>query len=110
MSKKRLIDASALKQMFDEREADDVELYGVHIAECFPADDAKEIVDKMPTVDAVEVVHGRWVVSGFGFDVCSVCRKVYKDGYFTIGGVKPRPQFNYCPNCGAKMDGGESGV
>ena len=56
-NEKRLIDANALKQMFDEREADDVELYGgVHIIECFPADDAKEIVDQMPTVDAVEVV------------------------------------------------------
>ena len=53
----RLIDANALKQMFDEREADDVEMYGgVHIIECFPADDAREIVDQMPTVDAVEVV------------------------------------------------------
>ena len=56
-NEKRLIDANALKQMFDEREADDVEMYGgVHIIECFPADDAKEIVDQMPTVDAVEVV------------------------------------------------------
>ena len=56
-NEKRLIEANALKQMFDEREADDVELYGgFHIVECFPADDAKEIVDKCPTVDAVEVV------------------------------------------------------
>ena len=55
-NEKRLIDANALKQRFDEREADDIEMYGVHIVECFPADDAKEIVDQMPTVDAVEVV------------------------------------------------------
>ena len=52
----RLIDANALKQMFDEREAEDIELYGCHIIECFPADDAKEIVDNAPTVDAVPVV------------------------------------------------------
>ena len=40
---RRLIDANALNKRFDERESDDIELYGVHIAECFPADEAKEI-------------------------------------------------------------------
>ena len=60
-----------------------------------------------PTVDAVEVVHGRWVSSGCGFDCCSECLKVYADGYLTAMGIKPRMQFNYCPNCGAKMDGGD---
>ena len=55
-NEQRFIDANELKHRFDEREADDIELYGgVHIVECFPADDAKEIVDQMPTVDAVEV-------------------------------------------------------
>ena len=77
---KRLIDANALKQMFDEREADDVELYGgVHIVECFPADEAKEIVDKMPTVDAVEVIrcknckHRYTLSSGMSF-----CKKIFQ--------------------------------
>ena len=49
-----------------------------------------------PTVDAVEVVHGRWV--GVDYDIayeCSVCR------YLTQYNLS-----NYCPNCGAKMDGG----
>ena len=54
--------------------------------------------------DAVK--HGRWISSWFGFDCCSECRMVYTDGYFTAMGIKPRAQFNYCPNCGAKMDGG----
>ena len=94
----RLIDANALKQMFDEREADDVEWFGgVRIAECFPADDAKEMVDKMPTVDAVPVVHGRWKGAGTGDYYCSVCQQL----------VNPRT--NYCPNCGAKMDGDGNG-
>ena len=53
--------------------------------------------------DAVK--HGRWVASGCGFDCCSECHKVYADGYLTAMGIKPRTQFNYCPNCGAKMDG-----
>ena len=63
-NEKRLIDANALKRKFDEREADDIDLYGVRIIECFPADDAKEIVDQMPTVDAVEVVRCKGCVYG----------------------------------------------
>ena len=61
-----------------------------------------EIVD----VDAVEVVHGHWIlkidmVSSFlsgceeMFSECSVCHSAEISGS------------NYCPNCGAKMDGGK---
>ena len=50
-----------------------------------------------PTVDAVEVVRGRWVDNGIPNSMlsgCSVCG-------FTCGAYS----FNYCPHCGAKMDG-----
>ena len=51
------------------------------------------------TVDAVEVVHGRWVWwkrNATTYDLmCSVCKS--KDGACE--------EYNYCPNCGAKMDG-----
>ena len=110
-NEKRLIDANALKQMFDEREADDVELYGgVHIIECFPADDAKEIVDQMPTVDAVEVVHGRWIkgdgLKNTKFIPCSgilYCSNCKNEAYWDTD--YGQQKFDYCPNCGAKMDG-----
>ena len=50
---------------------------------------------KRPTVDAVEVVHGRWVSTGGNqytiFRRCSICCAMYD--------FKP----NYCPNCGADM-------
>ena len=96
-NEKRLIDVNALKQMFDEREADDVELYGgVHIVECFPADDAKEIVDKCPTVEAVPVVHGRWKTTDTLLGRCCVC---------SVCGSCPTMEYRYCPYCGAKMDG-----
>lgn len=53
-----------------------------------------------PAADVVPVVHGRWevVVGSDGKEhmVCTVCRK--QQG---LTGV-----FSYCPNCGAKMDGG----
>lgn len=59
-------------------------------------------IKKMPTVAAVEVVHGRWEPRQdvIGFVRCSVCHdcNIYDDW---ADGKK----WNYCPNCGAKMDG-----
>ena len=49
-----------------------------------------------PTVDAVEVVHGRWIQSEPGYRLCSHCMA---DVAIYSG------HRNYCPNCGAKMDG-----
>ena len=53
-----------------------------------------------PTVDAAPVVHGRWVPlpSMAPEYACSVCERDY-----TWGELEEAP---YCPNCGAKMDGG----
>ena len=70
-NKKRLIDANALKIAFKRREMADIDMYGgCHIAECFQGYEANEIVDKMPTVDAVEVVRCKdckhfWLPQGF---------------------------------------------
>ena len=47
----------------------------------------------------VEVEHGRWIKYPHNSGIyCSKCRhkRRYRDIYD-----------NYCPNCGAKMDGGE---
>ena len=64
----------------------------------------KPIVDQMPTVDAVEVVHGRWKIVDSGFDWelnCSLCGEQYWIEKDELETHKPK----YCPNCGAKMDG-----
>ena len=53
------------------------------------------LLDKLPRVEAVEVVHGRWVKRG-NETKCSVCKFIYYSN---------KDNFNYCPNCGAKMDG-----
>ena len=63
----------------------------------------KDLIDGVPTVDAVPVVHGRWIDnkdSIIGEIIernCSVC------GQRTTGLYDHF--FPYCPNCGAKMDG-----
>ena len=58
-------------------------------------------IKKMPTVDAVEVVHGRWEKAEYhGFLRCDQCKDVYINEEWLEDG-----KWNYCPNCGAKMDG-----
>lgn len=50
-------------------------------------------------LDIREVVHGRWDVEvGMNYNrdrICPVCNKHIESNYW-----------NYCPNCGARMDGG----
>ena len=61
-------------------------------------------IDSYYPLDAVEVVHGRWEKAEYhGFLRCSECKDVYIDDTWVAGG-----KWNYCPNCGAKMDGDES--
>ena len=106
-NEKRLIDANALSNAVAESQYYNPHPPGrVHINHINEHNHFLRMILDAPTVDAVEVVHGRWIVSGCGFDCCSECRKVYADGYLTAMGIKARTQFNYCPNCGAKMDGG----
>ena len=73
------------------------------------------IVENVKTVDAVPVVHGRWVkVPGYatpGGDPvwrCSECGKgvhVYGIEHGTYGAEIADGQWVSCPNCGARMDG-----
>lgn len=60
-----------------------------------------EMVDDLPDADVAEVIHGEWIyVDGdIGYNVyrCSKCGKVIS--------LDEKEIYNYCPNCGAKMDG-----
>ena len=59
-------------------------------------------ITENPTEDVVEVVHGRWEPRQdvIGFVRCSVCHDCNIYGDWADG-----KKWNYCPNCGAKMDG-----
>lgn len=58
-------------------------------------------LQKVPAADVAEVVHARWkrVRSNW---YCTGCNK----GYRITKGAPMASSFSYCPNCGAKMDGG----
>ena len=56
-------------------------------------------IRELPAADVATVVHGKWVDNGIPDSIlngCSVCG-------FTCGSSS----FFYCPNCGARMDGGK---
>ena len=56
-----------------------------------------KILNQFPGAEGAPVRHGRWIASHDEFCACSICKyPVYLMW----------DQTNYCPNCGAKMDGG----
>ena len=70
-------------------------------------DDLLAVIADAPTVDAVEVVHGRWIMGvdegDYEYGTCSMC------GYNEYNAFCCLLPHNYCPNCGAKMDGDGNG-
>lgn len=60
---------------------------------------AEQLLDEIPAADVAPVVHGHWAEATDEME-CSVCgaRWNYCDN--------DTHTFNFCPNCGAKMDGG----
>ena len=72
--------------------------------------DLAEDFYSIPAADVAPVVHAQWIHSRYEdcseqFEIvkCSHCNhEAYAMAFYVRGG-------NYCPNCGAKMDGGDSG-
>ena len=60
-------------------------------------------VDAVPAADVAPVRHGRWEKQS-GLYSCSECGKTCP--YDVQADVIEYWACNYCPNCGAKMDGG----
>ena len=102
----RLIDGDSLCRslvdwMFESFGKDDG-----HDVEFEPINKVVAGIDAHPTIDAVPVVHGEWTVSrtDYGWNCvefpthckCSQCGRE----------IPYQDKDNFCPNCGAKMDGG----
>ena len=62
-----------------------------------------KILNQFPGADVAPVRHGRWVsVPHKLARVCSVCNR---DEPYKFADIDT-DVYDYCPNCGAKMDGG----
>ena len=64
-------------------------------------------IETLPTIDAVPVRHGEWYGEADGYAdgelvydmwYCSFCGKRFEEW-------DEKPNWNYCPNCGARMEG-----
>lgn len=83
---------------------------GLGLCRVIMEEDFKRAIRTIPAgtlIDVAPVVHGRWedsIDEWFGTDVytCSNCR----ESYVLVEGTPKQNLWHYCPNCGAKMDGG----
>ena len=68
-------------------------------------EDAIHVLDAIPAADVSPVKHGRWIEGedeyGGMLLTCSVCGEDF------VSWEADCARTNYCPNCGARMDGGD---
>ena len=124
-NEKWLIDANAEIKAIKEYACNDCESHnGIRCRVCW-ADDWINWIEDAPKVDAVEVVHGRWLYdSGTERHFCSACNEYALSAttqeqvadydweenlVFRLEPVTREFWTDYCPNCGAKMDGDGNG-
>ena len=73
---------------------------GLGLCRVIMEEDFKRAIRTIPAgtiIDVAPVVHGRWIMHDDEFGLtceCSACH------------IETMGDGNYCPNCGAKMDGG----
>lgn len=61
---------------------------------------AENVINSLPSADVQPIQHGRWAEEN-GFIYCPFCG----DPWGAPGCESMVRSFNYCPNCGARMDG-----
>ena len=100
------IEREALMRRIKEIHCAECDSYhGVRCRACW-VDDTLDYIDSEPAADVAQVRYGRWkAYSDCGVTQCSVCHGVDSNcsGYY---GTHIVTEQNYCPFCGAKMDGG----
>lgn len=81
--------------------------YGFTAAVQFGVDHAIQCIKEAPAADVAPVRHGRWMVTdGYPHRLyCSVCYKTYAKNVKWVEELDL--PVNYCPECGALMDGKE---
>ena len=97
------LDKEAFKKSVEERyckpcKAEKKDHNGCWCRACW-VDDMLDEVECFQPSDVAPVVHGRWIMHDDEFGLtceCSACH------------IETMGDGNYCPNCGAKMDGGDT--
>ena len=94
----RLINANelvSLMKYYDEQQRTDI----------WETSEIEHLIGEIPTVQTVEMVHGRWEDFCRGkMCCCSVCKAEFDNTCNEIHG-----EWFYCPNCGADMRGDGNG-
>ena len=112
------IEREALMRRIKEIHCAECDSYhGVRCRACW-VDDTLDYIDSEPAADVAPVRHGRWI---FGKDLPYSWGQIPKNKYHLYCSECLEQAFNpsedndhdfdadtsYCPNCGAKMDGGD---
>lgn len=106
-TEKRLIDANEALRMMRNSKSDNPCINPTRKGVWNVAHDcAISCVDACPTVDAVEVVHGRWIPTYHTYYNREGASEIADEWHCSECGIYSRSEPNYCPNCGAKMDRG----
>lgn len=91
----------------------ELRLWNLHKAEPdnFHYTELKAWLEALPAEDVQPVKHGRWILNSDRIPVCSVCEEIALQKILLRF---PTPEYyskfvlsDYCPYCGAKMDGAE---
>ena len=91
--KKEYIDRALLRESFNEVLPD---FWGV-----MQGEEIFAVIDSIVPADVAPVVHGEWLeTNDKNKKKCSRCRVIHLIAQYPAGNI------DYCPNCGAKMDGG----
>ena len=102
------IDRDAFKESVEERyclpcKEVGKDYNGCRCRACWVDDMLDEVINA-PTADVAPVIHAHWIeqedVNLDTYYTCSSC----KEDFDLIAGTPCENLYNYCPNCGAKMD------
>lgn len=97
----RLIDADAIEKKAYE------DLHFHAEIEDWEFDLVNHYLDLAKTIDAAPVVHAEWVTETIDKNERKICVSCSEcEAFFTLDLFDYGLCYNYCPSCGAKMDGG----